>query len=59
MPQQLQLATKAFYDKKAIVFVLFDVTRPATFYESTGEHIINVKYLMNEVNTQNTNKKIL
>jgi hypothetical protein len=42
-----------------VVFVLFDLSRPATFSDLTGKVTVNVKYLMNEVATQNRNPNIL
>ena len=51
--------TKSYFDYKAVLFVLFDLSRPATFFQATGEMTVNVKYLMNEVATLNNNPKIL
>ena len=59
MPEELTKFTKSSHDKKAIVFVLFDLSRPATFIDLTGKETHDVKYLMNEVNTYNLNGKIL
>jgi hypothetical protein len=35
------------------------LSRPATFFEATGEQTVNVKYLLNEVSTLNRNPKLL
>ncbi len=51
--------TKTFFDYKAFLFVLFDLSRPATFFDSTGKEVVTVKYLMNEVSTLNNNPNIL
>lgn len=52
-----------FFVHRAVVFVLFDLSRPATFFGTTDRISyrlnINVKYLMNEVATLNINPKIL
>ena len=58
MPEDLTEFTKSTHEKKAIVFVLFDLSRPATFFD-TGKETHDVKYLMNEVDTYNLNGKIL
>jgi hypothetical protein len=50
MPEDLTEFTKSTHEKKAIVFVLFDLSRPATFFD-TGKETHDVKYLMNEVDT--------
>ena len=48
-----------FPSNRAVMFLLFDLSRPSTFFESKGEQTLNVKYLMNEVSTLNRNPKLL
>ena len=59
-PQRyLDFDTESFPAYKAIMFVLFDLSRPATFFESKGEKTANVMYMMNEVSFLNRNPKIV
>ena len=52
--------SQAFFSYKAILFVFFDLSRPATFFRSsTAESPFDVQYFMNEASTINKNRKLM
>ena len=58
-PDELAVQSRSLYYQRAVVFVLFDLSRPATFSDLTGKVTVNVKYLMNEIDTQNRNPNLM
>ena len=60
MPQTFANMTSGFFSNKAILFLIFDLTRPETFFDSTGtkeQH--HIKYLLNEAATLNRNPHLV
>ena len=48
----------SFIDRKAFLFILFDLSRPSTFFDDTGKENLHAKYLINEVLTMNRNRHL-
>ena len=55
MPESLAITTQGFFSNKAFLFILFDLSRPSTFFDDTGKEKYHVKYLLNETQTLNRN----
>ena len=55
MPENFAMTTQGFFSNKAFIFILFDLSRPSTFFDDTGKEKYHVKYLLNETQTLNRN----
>ena len=49
------LETTSPFSSKAFFFILFDLSRPSTFFDDTGKEEHHVKYFINEAQTLNRN----
>ena len=58
MPESFALTTQGFFSNKAFLFILFDLSRPSTFFDDTGKEKHHVKYLINEAQTLNRNPNL-
>ena len=61
MPQNFAQVTAGFFGYKTIMFALFDLTRPETFYKEFQQkkEKCNMSYLMNEAQTYNKNDNLV
>ena len=55
MPESFHPDDYSFLYNKALVFILFDLSRPSTFFDDTGKEELQVKYLIDETLTLNRN----
>jgi hypothetical protein len=55
MPESFHPDNYSFFFNKALVFIMFDLSRPSTFFDDTGKEKHHVKHLINETQTYNRN----